>query len=61
MKCQICKNKTTWEKSFGYDNFIVCPKCYEAIKNEFGKDSLKAMDIILALGDIRRKNQKKNT
>ena len=61
MKCQICKNKTTWDESIGYADFIVCPKCYEAIKHEFGKDSLKAADIIFALGKIRRRNQKKNT
>ena len=59
MKCQICKNKTTWDESFGYSDFIVCPQCYKAIKMKFKKDSLKTMDIILALGDIRRKNQKK--
>lgn len=59
MKCQICKNKTTWDESIGYDNFIVCPKCYEAIKDKFGKDSLKAADIIFTLGKIKRKNQKK--
>ena len=59
MKCQICKNKTTWDESFGYDNFIVCPKCHDAIKIKLGKNNFETMNIIFALGDIRRENQKK--
>lgn len=61
MKCQICKNKTTWDESFGYANFIVCPKCLDAIKIKFGKDNSEAINIIFALGDIGRENQKKKT
>lgn len=61
MKCQICKNKTTWNESFGYSNFIVCPRCYEAIKIKLRKDNFETMNIIFALGDIRHKNQKKKT
>lgn len=61
MKCQICKNKTTWNESFGHDNFIVCPQCYQSIKTKFGKNDFKTMNIIFALGDIRSENQKKTT
>lgn len=61
MKCQICKNKTTWDESFGYNDFIVCPRCYEAIKIRLGTDNFETMNIISVLGDIRRKNQKKKT
>lgn len=32
MKCIICNNITTWDESFGPENFIVCPKCH----HEFG-------------------------
>lgn len=31
MKCAICKNKTNWDESFGYNEFIVCPKCFERL------------------------------
>ena len=56
MKCHICKNKTTWDESYGYESFIVCPKCHEAIKNKLKKDNIETMKIIFALGDIAREN-----
>ena len=31
MKCKICKNKTTWDESFGGENFIICPTCYNKL------------------------------
>ena len=57
MKCAICKNKTTWDKSFGYTDFIVCPKCFGEIHKKY--DIVKTMDIIFMLGDIAKKH--KNT
>jgi len=59
MKCHICRNKTTWDESYGYEYFIVCPKCHEAIKNKLSEDELETMDLIFALGMIARKNNKK--
>lgn len=29
MKCKLCKQKTNWDESYGYEEFIVCPKCFE--------------------------------
>ena len=56
MKCAICKNKTIWNKSFGYVDFIVCPKCFSEIHNHY--DIVKTMDIIFMLGDIAKKYKK---
>ena len=59
MKCQVCKNKTTWDESFGLEEFIVCPKCHDGIKAKLGKTNSKTINIIFALGYIARENQKK--
>ena len=32
MKCAICKSKTTWGESHGYNEFIVCPKCLDRLE-----------------------------
>ena len=56
MKCKICNKKTTWDISYGYSEFIVCPCChnniYETIAN---KDLEQTMRIIFALGDCAKK------
>ena len=31
MTCKICGNKTTWDESFGGENFIICPRCYKKL------------------------------
>ena len=55
MKCAICKDKTTWNKSFGYREFIVCPSCFERIHKEY--DIVETMDIIFMLGNIIREKK----
>lgn len=59
MKCAICKSKTNWDESYGYNEFIVCPRCYDEMKVKIGKTNAKTMDIIFILGNIAYKNQKK--
>ena len=55
MKCAICKNKTNWGESCGYNEFIVCPKCFEKL------DSHKtALSFIFAAGRIRKEEKEKN-
>lgn len=54
MKCAICKNKTTWDTSFGDENFIICPKCYNRLNPH------QDMQIHFALIEIGRiKREKK--
>lgn len=60
MKCAICKKKTTWDESFGYIDFIVCPKCHDELVHHFGgkdvdKGRMETMKLIFKLGDIREK------
>ena len=55
MKCAICKEKTSWDKSFGWKEFIVCPSCFTRIHKEY--DIVKTMDIIFMLGDIVREKK----
>ncbi len=58
MKCVICKNKTTWDESYGYSEFIVCPRCH----NRLGKYNIEnypqVLDFIFECGKIRQENQK---
>ena len=56
MKCAICKRKTNLDESFGYSDFIVCPKCFAEIHNNY--DIVETMDIIFMLGDIAKKHKK---
>ena len=60
MKCKICKQKTSWDVSYGYEEFIVCPYCYNAIfataRQKMPKmdAQMLTMDLIFALGQRRR-------
>ena len=63
MKCAICKNKTTWDESYGYYEFIVCPHCH----NRLGKYNIEnypqILDFIFECGKLDRKirrNQNEN-
>ena len=56
MKCAICKRKTNWDESYGYADFIVCPKCFEEIHKHY--DIVETMDIIFLLGRIAEKHKK---
>ena len=55
MKCAICKEKTNWNRSFGYREFIVCPSCFESIHKKY--DIVETMDIIFMLGNIIREKK----
>lgn len=50
MKCAICKNKTNWDESFGYKEFIVCPKCLEILSAH-----KTAIGFVLTVGRIKKK------
>ena len=60
MKCKICKQKTSWDVSYGYEEFIVCPTCYNTILYTIQKDVPKidaqmlTMDLVFAFGQRRR-------
>lgn len=54
MKCAICKNKTSWGESFGYSEFIVCPKCFEILENH-----KTALGFVLEVGKIRKIRKEK--
>lgn len=57
MKCKICGSKTNWDVSYGYEEFIVCPHCFDKIHKSYSLD--ETMTIIFMLGKIvREKNEK---
>lgn len=56
MRCNICKNKTTYNESYGYSEFIVCPKCFNELRYKY--NFLDTMDLIFMLGDIAKKHKK---
>lgn len=54
MKCAICKNKTNWDESFGYSEFIVCPKCFERLETHE-----TALGFVLEVGKIKKEGKEK--
>ena len=46
MKCAECGKKTTWDESFGGENHIVCPKCFQRIREENKTDAIETLRII---------------
>lgn len=54
MKCKICGKKTTWDESFGRREFIVCPHCFEKIREmAHPKDTYDITKFICAIGWIK--------
>lgn len=53
MKCKVCKCKTTWNTSVGWDNFIVCNDCWQKIAVLTDVSLSKALSIVLIMGDIK--------
>ena len=46
MKCAECKKKTTWDKSYGKIDYIVCPKCFEKIRKANNTGFIDTLQII---------------
>lgn len=64
MKCAICGRKTNWDESYGYEEFIVCPRCFDNVRKFFStKDKKKELDdslqAVFAIG--KAKKLSKNT
>ena len=59
MKCAECGNKTTWDESYGRENYIVCPKCHEKIKRENNGNVVATMKIIFEKSKIPLDKSKK--
>lgn len=53
MKCDICKRKTSWNTSVGYDEFIVCNGCFSALEKECPNNIL-ALNFIWKCGKLRK-------
>lgn len=53
MKCTICNQKTTYDVSYGTDDFIVCPTCFKKIKKMTKESSINTIEFILAIGRIK--------
>lgn len=58
MKCKICKGKTNWDESFGYTEFIVCPKCHKELCRVC-KNNYMAWSVIIEMGRLARKGNDK--
>ena len=55
MKCAICKNKTTWDESFGGEKFIICPRCYAKLNPNHNQDIHFALCRISILKEENKK------
>ena len=58
MNCAICKKKTTYDVSYGMNNFIVCPDCFKKIKKFGNFTSIETIEFILAVGRIQSEGEK---
>ena len=64
MKCKICKNKTTWDESFGRENYIVCPNCLIRLANSADRCDDKdgrnvALNMIFEISKIKKETKGK--
>ena len=53
MKCAICGKETNWDESYGYNEFIVCPRCFSNIRKSYttknpAKELAESMKAIFA-------------
>lgn len=48
MKCAICKNKTTWNTSFGRSTYLVCSDCFAKMREN--RDAVEVLDEIIKIG-----------
>ena len=55
MKCEICKKETNWDSSVGYEYFIVCNNCHNALGDYSIDKCVQAMEFIFKCGELRRK------
>lgn len=60
MKCQICGKKTTWNESFGKEEFIVCPYCFEELRRMTRSKRDEVFDFVIAVGWIRKRAKKES-
>ena len=49
MKCIKCKSQTSWDTSYGYEDAIICQKCFKQFLKELGSIE-KVMKKILKRG-----------
>lgn len=59
MKCAICGKKTNWDESYGYDEFIVCPRCFLNIRKSYttknpAKELEESMKAVFAIGNAKK-------
>lgn len=49
MKCAICKNKTTWNTSFGRSAYLVCGDCFAKMREN--RNPVEVLDEIIKIGE----------
>ena len=58
MKCKICNEKTTWDTSYGYSEFIVCHRCHDRLGKYQIENYSQVESFIFECGRIRAEKQK---
>lgn len=62
MKCKICKNKITWDESFGKSSYIVCADCFKRLAEKIDKTKFRKgilLELIFEMGSIREETKEK--
>lgn len=58
MKCEMCGEKTNWDSSVGYREFIVCNKCFDEMAHYNPKNYPAILKVIFWCGEARREKAK---
>jgi hypothetical protein len=57
MKCAICKGKTTYDTSYGPDEFIICHKCFCKLRKT--EEPITILNELAEIGGKIRKMKEK--
>ena len=57
MKCAICNKKTTWDESYGLEEFIVCSLCHNRLGKYNIKNYAQVLNFFFECVYIRREKQ----
>lgn len=51
--CQVCGNETDWDSSYGKENFVVCPHCFNHIMEKQNTTAWTVLETLFAISDVR--------
>lgn len=62
MKCKICKNKMSWDKSYGKKDYMICLSCFKRLSKKINKTMCREgilLELVFEMGAIREEEKGK--